>query len=66
MSEQIQALAEQLVDIDIAIQEAKDAMADALGGVYYAEALGVKEELLRERHEIVEKLEEIGLEDPDL
>lgn len=61
-----QFLADKLEDIDEAIQEVKDAISDALSGQEYEELIGIKTDLLRDRLAVVEQLEEIGLEDPDL
>lgn len=61
-----QFLADKLEDIDEAIQEVKDAISDALSGQEYEELIGIKTDLLRDRQALVEQLEEIGLEDPDL
>lgn len=61
-----QFLADKLEDIDEAIQEVKDAISDALSGQEYEELIGIKTDLLRDRQLLVEQLEEIGLEDPDL
>ena len=61
-----QFLADKLEDIDEAIQEVKDAISDALSGQEYEELIGIKTDLLRDRLALVEQLEEIGLEDPDL
>lgn len=66
MNERIQSLAEQLVDIDESIQEAKDAMLNADSAQIYHAAFEAKVDLLRDRQSLVEKLEELGLEDPDL
>lgn len=66
MSERIQALAEALEDVDERIQEAKDAMIAADSPRIYHQALEAKVDLLRDRQRIVEQLEELGSEDPDL
>lgn len=59
-------LADQLVDIDEAIGEAEDAMLAADSAQIYHQAFEAKVDLLRDRQRIVEQLEEVGLEDPDL
>ena len=66
MSERAEDLDESLRGIDEAIQEVKDAISDALSGQEYEELIGIKTDLLRDRLAVVEQLEEIGLEDPDL
>ncbi|AWY05919.1 hypothetical protein SEA_PIONEER3_96 [Microbacterium phage Pioneer3] len=66
MNEQVQALAEALEDIDERIQEAKDAMIAADSAQIYHQAFEAKVDLLRDRQRIVEQLEELGSEDPDL
>lgn len=66
MSEQVQALAEALEDVDSRIQEAKDAMLAADSAQIYHQAFEAKVDLLRDRQRLVEQLEELGLEDPDL
>lgn len=66
MIERTQALAEALYDIDNSIQEARHDMLAADSAQIYHQAFEAKEELLRDRQRIVEQLEEVGLEDPDL
>lgn len=66
MSEQINALAEELVDVDERIEEAKSAMQNADSARLHHQAFEAKVDLLRDRQRIVERLEELGLEDPDL
>lgn len=63
---EVESLAEQLVDIDAAIESAKDAMRNALTSREYQEALDAKVTFLADRVQIVEQLEALGLEDPDL
>lgn len=64
MIERISALAEVLEDIDSAIQDAKDAMLAA--STIYHQAFEAKAILLADRQRVVEQLEEIGIEDPEL
>ncbi|AWY06425.1 hypothetical protein SEA_TANDEM_96 [Microbacterium phage Tandem] len=66
MNEQVQALAEALEDIDERIREAKDAMMGSDSAAIYHQAFEAKVDLLRDRQRIVEQLEELGSEDPDL
>ena len=66
MNQARETLAEALIDIDERIQEAKDAMQAADSSRIYQQALEAKVDLLRDRQSIVEKLEELGLEDPGL
>ncbi|QZD97687.1 hypothetical protein SEA_PLATTE_95 [Microbacterium phage Platte] len=66
MNQQIATLADELEVIDLAIQEAKDAMIAADSAQIYHQAFEAKVDLLRDRQRIVEQLEELGSEDPDL
>lgn len=66
MSDRAQVLAERLTDIDADIESAKDAMREALSASEYQDALDAKVAFLADRQVVVEQLEEIGLEDPDL
>ncbi|AWY05666.1 hypothetical protein SEA_OLINDD_96 [Microbacterium phage OlinDD] len=66
MNHQIATLADELEVIDLAIQEAKDAMIAADSAQIYHQAFEAKVDLLRDRQRIVEQLEELGSEDPDL
>lgn len=66
LSDRAQFIAEALEDIDEAIQEAKDAMLAADSTGIYQQALDAKVDLLRDRQLLVEQLEALGLEGPDL
>ncbi|AWY05074.1 hypothetical protein SEA_HORTUS1_96 [Microbacterium phage Hortus1] len=66
MNHQIATLADELEVIDLAIKEAKDAMIAADSAQIYHQAFEAKVDLLRDRQRIVEQLEELGSEDPDL
>ncbi|QDK03337.1 hypothetical protein SEA_DEJAVU_95 [Microbacterium Phage DejaVu] len=64
MSDQGEALAEELADIDEAIRQL-DVVIDNTGWVSTLKIAGdAKADLLRERRETVEQLEALGLEDP--
>lgn len=66
MSDRREALAEELVAIDESLIQLETVI-DNTGWVTTVKLAGdAKADLLRERREIVQKLEELGLEDPDL
>lgn len=62
----IESLAEALVDIDADIEDAKVAKNNAESPRQYFEIEGIIESLRADRQAIVEQLESLGLEDPDL
>lgn len=66
MSTQAEALAEELIRIDRDIEECKLDIQDAESDLQYHAAFTAREALYVDRNRIVEQLEEIGLEDPDL
>lgn len=66
MSERAEDLAQSLQGVQDAIDDINDAIHDANGGREYEDLIGIKVSLLADRQAIVEQLEALGLEDPDL
>lgn len=66
MSNRKEDLAESLRQIDDAIEEIRDEIPEAANGHEYEDLIAIKTDLLRDRQAVVEQLEALGLEDPDL
>lgn len=66
MSDSAEDLAQRLVDINAELEETRQAKFDAETDSQYEEIITYRAGLLADRQAVIEQLESLGLEDPDL